>query len=171
MIRRTAGLLLTLGMISGGQSRRSELAVSLCELSKDYGAYRDKGLAIRGVYYYGLRQACQQTCAAGPWPSFVDLIGAENGVWEALAKTEQTVEREAKKGKRFEIWVTAHGQLKTRARLSSQGPCDRKGSGYSGYGHLGAFPAQLVVSSFSDIEVIENPKSPYDYANMYHGPA
>jgi len=40
-----------------------------------------------------------------------------------------------------------------------------------GYGHLGAFPAQLVVESISDIEVKENPQSPYDYSNMYHGPA
>jgi hypothetical protein len=87
-----------------------------------------------------------------------------------LAKTEQAVELEAKKGKRFEIWVTAYGQLKTRARRSPLGPCDRIGSGYLGYGHLGAFPAQLVVSTFSDIEVIENPKSPYDYGTMYHGP-
>ena len=160
MVGKSASLLLVMGVIGGGQSGRSEMTVSVCELSKDYGAYRDKVLAVRGVYYYGLREACQQTCAAGPWPSFLDLVGTGNADWDALAKTEQAVELEAKKGKRFEIWVTAHGQLKTRARLSPLGPCDRKGSGYSGYGHLGAFPAQLVVSSFSDIKVIENPKSP-----------
>jgi len=36
---------------------------------------------------------------------------------------------------------------------------------------LGVFPAELVVRSFSDIKVIENPKSPYDYGGTYHGPA
>lgn len=75
-----------------------------------------------------------------------------------------------KKGKRFEIWVTAVGELETRARLSRLGPCDKKGSRYSGYGHLGAFPAKLVVTSFRDIEILENPKSPYDYGNKYRGP-
>ena len=38
-------------------------------------------------------------------------------------------------------------------------------------GLRGVFPARLVVKQFSDIEVIENPKSLYDYSNMYHGPA
>jgi hypothetical protein len=31
-------------------------------------------------------------------------------------------------------------------------------------GHLGSFPAQLVVKRFTDIEVVPNAKSPYDYA-------
>jgi hypothetical protein len=33
------------------------------------------------------------------------------------------------------------------------------------------FPAQISVESFRDIEVRINPQSPYDYVNMYHGPA
>ena len=85
---------------------------------------------------------------------------------------EQAVELEAKNGKRLEIWVTAVGQLRTRTRRSPLGPCDKIGSGrYPGYGHLGAFPAQLVVQQFKDIEVKVNPESPYDYGHMYHGPA
>lgn len=58
---------------------------------------------------------------------------------------------------------------------SSLGPCDRKNwglgaSGLGGYGHFGAFPAQITVERFLDIETKVNPKSPYDYATMYHGP-
>lgn len=159
-------LMLGLGIISGGQPRRTEPVLSVCDLAKNYGAYSNKVIAIRGVYYYGLREDCQQKCGTRPWPSFLDLAGDVD--WDELANTEQTVEREAKGGKRFEIWVTAHGQLKTKARPSSSDPCDNSRS--PGYGHLGAFPAQLVVSSFSDIKVVENPDSPYDYANMYHGP-
>jgi hypothetical protein len=41
----------------------------------------------------------------------------------------------------------------------------------AGYGHLGAFPAQIDVESFSDIQVKVNPQSPYDYGHMYHGAA
>ena len=171
MIRSAAGLLLLLAITFTGQQRPSPPFLSVCDLSKDYGAYRDKLVAVRGVYYYGLRQTCQQTCANGPWPSFLDMVGADDISWEALARAEQSVELEAKKGKRLEIWVTAVGKLETRARLSPLGPCDKKGSRYLGYGHLGVFPARLVVRSFSEIEIIENPKSPYDYRNMYHGPA
>jgi len=65
----------------------------------------------------------------------------------------------------------ALGRLRTRARRSSLGPCDRKSWGLTGYGHLDAFPAQIDADTFRHIEVKENPQSPYDYGNMYHGPA
>jgi len=146
--------------------------MSVCEISKDFSAFRDKVVTVRGVYYYGLRQECPQKCAGGPWPSFIDLEGGEDSAWHALAKAESEVEAEAKSaGKRFEIWVTVVGRLATRATRSPRGPCDRKNWGPVGYGHLGAFPAQITVESFRDIEVKVNAKSPYDYANMYHGPA
>lgn len=41
MIGKAFGLFLILEMISAGQPARTELALSVCELSKDYGAYRD----------------------------------------------------------------------------------------------------------------------------------
>ena len=56
------------------------------------------------------------------------------------------------------------------ARLSPLGPCDKKGSMYMGYGHLGGYPALLHVQYFKDIEIKENAKSPYDYGNMHRGP-
>jgi hypothetical protein len=156
-------------MAASGQQQSNPPLLGVCELSKDYGAYRGKLVAVRGVYYYGLRQTCSQKCAEGPWPSFIELVGARNGTFDGLSKVEQSVELEAKKGKRFEIWVTAVGQLETMAALSRLGPCDKVGSGYQGYGHLGVFPAQIRVSYFRDIEVKENPKSAYDYGKMYHG--
>lgn len=172
MTTQKAGLMLTLASIFAGcQAHRAKPTFTVCELSKNYGAYRDQMITVRGVYYYGLREACPSRCGTGPWPSFIYLSGSENSDWAPLEKIEKTVELEAKKGKRFEIRVTVHGRLNTSATLSPGGPCDRIGSHYSGYGHLGMFPAELVVSSFSDIEVVENPNSPYDYANMYKGPA
>jgi hypothetical protein len=84
---------------------------------------------------------------------------------------DREVEAEAKRtGKRLEIWVTVVGRLQTRAKRSPHGPCDRKFWGLPGYGHLGVFPVQIAVESLVDIEVRTNPQSPYDYANMYHGP-
>jgi hypothetical protein len=145
--------------------------VPVCDLSKDFGAYGDKVIGVRGVYYYGLREMCPEKCADGPWPSFIDLIGSnrEPLVFDPLVKTLRTVELEAKGGKRLEIWVTAVGRLRTHAKRTSLGPCDRIGGRLSGYGHLGAFPAELEVESFRDIQVKENPKSEHDYAHMYHG--
>jgi hypothetical protein len=154
--------------------------MTVCELSNDFAAYRDKVIAVRGIYYYGLRQTCPQTCTTGPWPSFLDLVGTgsrekspafvtDDANWAALINVQETVEAEAKKGKRLEIWVTAIGRLNTNARRTLLGPCDRIGSRLYGYGHLGAYPAQLVVKYFTDLEIKMNPKSPYDYSNMYRG--
>ncbi len=175
MVRSVVGLLVVVSVTSGCRPQRGQEVLTVCDLSKDFAAYSDKLVAVRGIYYWGLRQACPQKCAAGPWPSFLDLTGTgsagSEANWGALDKAEQTAELAAKEGKRLDIWVTAVGQLRTRARRSPLGLCDKIGSGwYPGYGHLGAFPAQLVVQQFRDIQVKVNPESPYDYGPMYHGP-
>ncbi len=123
-------------------------------------------MVVRGVYYYGLRrQHCPQKCASGVWPSFIELEGGAHGAWDALSKVEQTVESDAKSsGLPFELWVTVTGRLQAPPKLL---PCDRQTWG--GYGHLGSFPAQIIVEKVSDIEVKVNPQSPYDYGKIYHG--
>jgi hypothetical protein len=146
--------------------------MTVCELSSKLPEYRGKRVAVRGVYYYGLRQECPNSCAGGVWPSFLNLVTVgETGsnIWEALTHLEQAVERKAKTGRRFEIWVTVVGDLQTNAQRSAVGLCDQVGSHTFGYGHLGAFPGQIVVRRFIDIEVRVNANSPYDYGNMYHG--
>ena len=144
--------------------------MTVCELSRDFTAYRNRVIAVRGVYFNGLRQRCPQTCAIGPWPSFVDLVGSDAAgaaIWAELAKAERTAEQEAKLGRRVEVWVTAVGKLNASDRRSPVGPCDRVAN--SGFGHLGAFPAQIVVQAFNDVQVIAQPDSPYDYGHIYHG--
>ena len=152
------------------QPADGQAVLSVCELSRDYAKFRDEVVAVRGVYYYGLRQDCHEKCTAGLWPSFINVEGGRDGVWDELDKTLRSVEGEAKAtGKRFEIWVTVVGRLRTSVKRSPQGPCDWKKFG-PGYGHLGAFPAQIIAESMRDIDVRVNSKSPYDYANIYHGP-
>jgi hypothetical protein len=153
--------------------------LSVCELSKHLPRYNNQVVTVRGVYYYGLRQECPQKCATEVWPSFIALVGKESSDpetarrnAEAFANLHRQAEDEAKRtGKRFEIWVTVTGELHTHAQPRSFVPCDRKSWGMPGYGHLGVYPAEIVAEGLKDIEVKENPRSPYDYANMYHGPA
>jgi hypothetical protein len=171
MIRSGTLVLLAMLIASRGTSARDAAVLSVCELSKDFPGFRDKVVTVRGVYYYGLRQECAEKCKSGLWPSFINLEGGTDETWAALAKSERDVEAEAKRsGKRFELWVTVVGRLQTRTKRSALGPCDRKSWGLGGYGHLGAFPAQIIVESFRAVEVLVNAQSPYDYANMYHGP-
>ena len=183
MRRRIAVLLLAGAIISCDRPQPGTVSLSVCELSRDFAAYRGKLVAVRGVYYYGLRQNCPQRCATGPWPAFLDLVdtgspasdevpvafNTDDASWAPLHKVQQTVERDAQQGERLEIWVAAVGQLRTGARRSPAGSCDRIGGKTYRYGHRRVFPAQLVVKQLIEIEVRKNPNSPYDYSNLYHG--
>ena len=167
MLARISALVLV-GMVACGQPAHD--LMSVCDLSRDFTAYRDRQVAVRGVYFNGLRQHCPQTCATGPWPSFVDLVGSDaagDAIWADLAKAERTAEREAKRGRRVEVWVTVIGKLKASNRRSLVGPCDWVVNG--GFGHLGVFPAQIVVEGFNDVQVVPKADSPYDYSHVYRG--
>ena len=153
----------------------------MCDLSRDYTAYRGQVIAVRGIDYCGLRQTCPETCATGPWPSFVDLASTDMTVrgeppfgfetpdtaLAALDKAEREAEREARQGRRVEVWVTIVGRLRASEHRSPVGPCDRVVN--SGYGHLGGYPAQLVIRSVNDIKLVAKPDSLYDYSHMYRG--
>src|SRR5689334_13041470 len=107
MLPRIAALV-CIGMASCGQ-QPSIAVMTVCDLSRDFTAHRGRLVAIRGVYFEGLRQRCPQTCATGPWPSFVDLVGSDaaaDSIWADVAAAEGTAEREAKQGRRVEVWVT-----------------------------------------------------------------
>ena len=170
MVRSGVVFLLTILIPSVIMPAPDAGVTSVCELSKDLFAFQDKVVTVRGIFYYGLRQQCPQKCTDGLWPSFIDLKGANGLSWADLAKALREVESEAKAtGKRFEIWVTVVSRLQTIVRPSPLGTCDRKSWQLGGYGHLGAFPSQITVESFRDIEIRVNKNSPYDYANMYHG--
>jgi hypothetical protein len=96
------------------QTTTAHDVMSVCDLSRDFMAYRDQIVAVRGVYFYGLRQACPQTCAIGPWPSLVDLVGSDtagDAIWAEVQKAERNAEQERKQGRRVEVWVTVKGRL------------------------------------------------------------
>ncbi len=181
MTRAAFGLLLAAMMTSCSRPAAQPPHFTVCELSRDFGAYRGRLIAVRGVYYYGLREDCPERCSDGTWPSFLDLggIGGANPMalasatdyagWTSVEEAQRTVEHEAKKGRRLEVWVTAIGELKTMAKRSPLGPCDKIGSRHYGYGSLGVAPAMLVVHRFSDIQIKANPDSPFDYSHMYRG--
>ena len=144
--------------------------VGVCDLFRDLSVYHDKLVRVRGVYHYTLGQKCSASCVAGPLPSSLWLLGTGRERWDAVIEAVRRAEVEAKKGIRVEVWVTATGWLGATARLSLLGPCDTIGSQYFGYGHLGGYAAELRVLRFSDIQVLPNSLSPYDYSKMSHGP-
>jgi len=100
----------------------------------------------------------------------VDLVGsdvASDSIWAEVSNAERAAEQEAKQARRVEVWVTVRGKVNSSDRRSPIGPCDRIVN--SGFGHLGAFPAQIVVESFTDVRITPNANSPYDFSHVYRG--
>jgi len=170
--RLGVGVLMCACTISFG----SELApITVCQLFNDLQSYGGKRLAVRGIYWNGLRQACSRrlVVVGREWPTALNLVDSEFAAadnepvsfvtdrrsWDAL---DRLMIREARAGKREEIWVTMIGKLRTPVYVRA----DRAVSG--GYGHLGAFPAELVVERVTDIAVKAN--ATYDYRELLRRP-
>jgi len=171
MLRCTLFMLLSIVSAATAADESVPNVMNVCDLAKHLPTYRDKIVTVRGVFYYGLRQECPQSCASGVYPSFLDLASDKTAIpdekWAELYKAQQAIEADAKAGKRLELWVTLTGRVRTKVRNFPFGPCNWL---RPGYGHLSAYPSELVVTAVRDIEVRVNPNSSYDYANMYHGP-
>lgn len=141
--------------------------MSVCTLARDFAAYRDKVVTVRGVYLYGLRDTCAAKCADALWPSFVDLSSnTDDFNWGQLSAGLREAYLRSRKGEHVELWVTVVGTLKTNAKPAPSNPCDRIGSGYFGFGHLAAFPAQIKVSEVRDVQVKVSTTARYDYSTV-----
>ena len=148
--------------------------LTVCELFHDLTAFEGKTVAVRGIYFFGLREnGCSGRFVAGgrEWPTAIDLSDSSTAAaggrpvsfvtdqasWDKL---DQLTIREGLARRHEEIWVTVLGQIRGPRRR------DRFGRqwGWGGYGHLGSFPAELVVKRVYDIEIRQEPT--FDYSEM-----
>jgi hypothetical protein len=156
------------------KSKSDPKPISICDLFKDIRPYEGKVIAVRGIYYHGLREGnCPHAFEGGDrvWPTVLDLATSntyEEGEPavsfdtddESWDKLNEVAIREGKKGLLGEIWVTMVGQLRGPQRHLRNG----HPGGVGCYGHLGAFPAQLVVERVFDIAVKTN--GTHDYRKI-----
>jgi hypothetical protein len=171
-------LLVACGACSRNRSDRALDAtpalMTVCQLFSDLPSHQDQIVAVRGVYYFGLVQnGCsdQLLVKDHAWPTAVDIalsdlpssfgdrpVGFRTDLveWHAF---ENFVIQEGLRRRREEVWVTVVGQLRGPVWHLRNG---EKGTG--GYGHLGAYAAQLVVKRVENIEVKPNPS--YDYFQL-----
>jgi hypothetical protein len=162
---------------SAEQKPSTPKAITVCELLKNVAVYRGKIVNVRGIYWNGLRQSCLEPFVTGShaWPSALDMIGSRFPVPEtepAAFRTDQKswdeldafVLREAKAGHREEIWVSIIGLVRAPKSYIRE-----DGQVVGGYGHLGGFPAQLVVQRVSKMWIKQVPT--YDYGQLAHARA
>lgn len=155
------------------RTRPNTHAISVCELLKNIQQYRNTIVDVTGIYWNGLRQSCPEPFVTGghAWPSAVDLVEAgyvsmgggqtpsfetDRKSWDAL---QLLVLREARARRREEVWVRIRGEVRAPARYVRDG-----GEIFGGYGHLGGFPAELVVERVLDVNIRPNPT--FDYSEL-----
>ena len=147
-------------------------ATTICEVLKAPSIYRGKLIALRGIYWYGLRQSCPEPLITGShkWPMAIDIVHSDfsraggkgtdfttdDDSWDHL---ELFVRNEAKAGRREEIWVTVLGILQATPSYVK-----KNGEPLSGYGYFGGYPAQLVVKTVLEISIRKRPT--YDYGKL-----
>jgi hypothetical protein len=149
--------------------------MTVCELFADLPSHQDSLVAVRGVYFHGLRQPnCAERFVSGNyrWASVLALVNSnfpklvgeqpvsfvtDDPTWNNL---QLLAVAEGRKGRHEEIWATIEGQLQGPQRYIRPGI---KG-GVGGYGHLGVLAVQLVVKRVYGIEIKQTPT--YDYGEM-----
>jgi hypothetical protein len=156
------------------QNRRTQATgnpqvIDVCEALSNFQSYRGRMVTIRGVYFNGLQGKCERAFITGirTWPSAIEIVvssfvsGTADAVpfetdLETWFAVEALVLREAKAGRREEIWASITGMY--QAPSSYLRP---DGLLFGGYGHLGMYPAQLVVQRVSDVQIKQIPT--FDY--------
>lgn len=144
----------------------------ICDLFANLESFSGRIVVVRGIYWKGLRQACRDPLVVRgrTYPTAIELVDSasvstsnpvsfktDDSSWNQVDKI---VIREAKARHHEEIWVTVVGQLRA---IRTQ-----EGSVAGGYGHLGAYPAELVVERMFDVRIVSRPT--YDYGEILKGP-
>jgi hypothetical protein len=140
----------------------------VCELMANLRAYQGKMVAVRGIYFWGLRQnGCAKPYVTGTkvWPAALNAVEAGDDPRDgfssdlkSMGELYDLVLREGRLGKREEIWVTIIGRIR--------GPVIQ---GQYGFGHLNWAPAELVIHHVENLEIKPNPT--YNYREqLYDGP-
>ena len=158
-------------LIVGSGVGSTPQTISVCELFNNPHQYSGKTVRVRGIYWYGLRETCSRQFKTNGhvWPTAINLVDSEymkddggtvsfvtdRDSWDSL---DRLVIAEGKAKKKEEIWVTVIGRLEPLAQQRNDGTIT------GGYGHLGEYPAQLVVKRIVDVAIKARPT--YAYADL-----
>lgn len=149
--------------------------ISACQLMSQLQHYRDNVVSVTGLYmvtkestYIGVDKSCQIRFATEgyAWPRGIDL----KGVRYYKAETGQSpFQRTDDDSRSIEQLSRTYDRLKDHERIRAtfvglllvpreyvvrRQPDGRLASG-SGYGHMNAWPAQLILKAVKDIVVVQ----------------
>jgi hypothetical protein len=165
---------------SAQQSPGSLKTVSVCELFADLASHSGTRVKVRGILYSGREVFAlgEKLCSkkfvtryrSGPellglpgvtseyvWPTAINLRSSSESTEEESVVRVLNMLKQARASQRsgngnVDLWVTVVGVISTKEHydvaLSANGELVA-----SGYGHLGGYPAQLVIETMTDPEV------------------
>lgn len=154
-------------LASGPPGSPAPKPVNVCAVLLHLEEYRNKRVSIRGellVHPHGTVLRMEKCpvpliTSGHVWPTMIYLIPADSNLAESPGRVPPgfSVDRAwapvLEKGSRerdARLWVTVVGRLETRRRFEIV----ERGDGKTlpvGYGHLNAYPAQLVYEEFKDV--------------------
>jgi hypothetical protein len=145
-------------------------AISICDLLKDLAEYRNQSVQVRGELRTGRHRNalfgvnCEHSVLTDEhvWLDALWLVAEkrstkvnEPGVdKKAMKEVYDAIGTARRNGKKGKVLLTFVGRIETRERFFG----GRGGNGRwigNGYGHMNAYPAQLVYRSAKDVEVLE----------------
>ena len=156
--------LLSMGCLTlAGDETPAETPLRVCEVLENLPRYRGKTITVRGMLYQSREitalgdTPCKQPLMTGDyqWPPALDLEYSSYRPSDESAVTFQTdlgnvdttsaeIRTLRKKAPGGDVWVTVVGYLRAKDKYNVFLGGDRKWHG-QGYGHLGTYPAQLVI--------------------------
>ena len=159
------------GQPSVRESAQKPPRVSVCEVFQQIDTYRNKLVTVTGIYYYGLRDQCPNGPSSDgiPWPTAIDLVNSESpeldeepvdfatefaGFFRLLDLAEALLQRGQRGNREIVATITGKLHIQRDYRQSRGG----KGLVGTGFGHLGVFPARMVVLRVDKVRV--RPKVP-----------
>jgi hypothetical protein len=142
--------------------------MTLCQLFDDLDSHNGKTVTVRAAYRYGHEVAGLYADPCEP-PAKLDGHDIVPHVSTEFSGGSMS----SRAGHRFEtaiadsrtqpiaIIVTVTGIIQTGGRYSGKGPMRPP---RRGFGHLGAFPAGLVIQEFDEVEVMQSSPTPTNFS-------
>lgn len=163
----TRVLLILVSVASGHSSAPTVLP--LCEVLRDLQAYQGRTVTVRGLVYFGDEVSALGTTSCDvanqtngyTWPNAIAITGPDEarilGLSAPLALDKSSLEElrtvTAGAGPTAQVWASMTGVLQTRKTFSVwTGGDDRLHA--NGFGHLGSYPAMLVLGSVGNIRLV-----------------
>ncbi len=144
--------------------------LTVCELLRDLATYQHKVVAVRGelmrgeehFYLQGDRCSKKLVTSGFVWPDAINLEQPGSPFVEtpvlfkldlvSMNDLALAIQKATAGGESVRIWATFVGKLETREHLEVVRTGTNKLVGY-GFGHLNAFPAQVVYERVRDVTI------------------